>query len=185
MKRFAVFLSLLLLALVPIKGGAQQPVILPEPVPIEEPLEEPQPQDTLQTPETQEEAQQSFLSIWEDACNAMQSESLRNWLPICLSAVRGSIPYIPGMIDRILRIIPRTVVLLIQLIRALPSIFNRAWSFIVSLPEYIRSIVNLIQQLLDVLSTCIRIIPQIMGSAQQPQQSSLTDLLSIMGTLMG
>ncbi len=199
MKRLAIVLSLLLFALIPISAYAQQqPVILPEPVPIEEtPETQPQQEQPQQEPqgEPQQEPQEyvGVLDIWENAFNTMlQSGSVVSWISTCFSASLNTIPYIPQMIERALRVIPLSCVFLIRVARALPSILEGFWTLLSSLPYYIRTLIDLIQQMLDLAAMCIRILPQMMGSsAQQPQQpqqsqqSSLLDLLRIVGTLMG
>ncbi|MDY6984974.1 MAG: hypothetical protein SVE93_00995 [Candidatus Thermoplasmatota archaeon] len=193
MKSLAVVLSLLLLGLIPVSAYAQQqPVILPEPVPIEETPESQPQQEQPQQEQPQQEQPQEYagvLDIWENAFNTMlQSGSVFSWISICFSAVFNTIPYIPQMVERALRLIPRSCVFLIRVARALPSILESFWTLLSSLPSYIRMLIDLIQQMLDLAATCIRILPQMLGSSaqqpQQPQQSSLLDLLRIVGTLM-
>jgi len=198
MNSSVILVSLMLLALVPI-NAQQQPVILPEPVPIEEgelpavspgatvtqpqePIPEQQPSPETETPKG------GVLDVWESAFGAMlQSGSVVDWIGICCSAGLGTIPYIPGLFVRVLRLLPLSCMLVVRVLRALPSFLRNAWNFVCALPRYIGAFMSMAQQMIDLLTVCIRILPQMMSSQSQQQggQNSLAQLLPLLGALMG
>jgi hypothetical protein len=197
MNSSVILVALMLLALVPI-NAQQQPVILPEPVPIEEgelPAASPganatQPQEPIpeQPSPEMETPKGGVLDAWESAFGAMlQSGSVVDWIGICCSAGLSTIPYIPGLFVRVLRLLPLSCMLVVRFLRALPSFLRNAWAFVCALPQYISAFMSMAQQMIDLLMVCVRILPQMMSSQSQQQggQNSLAQLLPLLGALMG
>jgi len=197
MNSSVILVVLVLLALVPI-NAQRQPVILPEPVPIEEdelPAASPgatatQPWEPIHEPASSETEtpKGGVLDVWESAFDAMlQSGSVIGWIGICCSAGLSTIPYVPGLFVRAFRLLPLSCMLVIRVLRALPSFLRNAWAFVCALPQYISAFMSMAQQIIDLLMICIRILPQMMSSQPQQQggQSSLAQLLPLLGALMG
>jgi hypothetical protein len=194
-----ILLSLLLI--LPIAAQrTSQPVILPEPVPIEdettvgqpseplpssEPLQEPEP---LQPSEPLQNEAQSVLGLWEKAFVDMQNSSVSGWLSICMRASIDTIPYVPHALLRAIRLIPQIGLLFIRLLKMLPEISKRTLGFVVSLPSTIRNLAEAFREMVNLLMVCAEILPQLLGSSKgssTDSAGSMSQLLTVMGALSG
>jgi hypothetical protein len=126
---------------------SQQPVIQPEPVPIDEPIPEtPQP-EVPQQPEQVEEVEEkrkTISEIWKEASTETQEASTLMTTFIVLRASYFSLilflKHLPDLIGQGIRTIPLVVLLVIRLISIIPKF-----------PQYIKEIVLFVQQLLPLI----------------------------------
>jgi hypothetical protein len=129
---------------------SQQPVIQPEPVPIDEPIPgTPQPQVPLRPEPTVEieEERKTISEIWEGAFIEMQGSSIPAWIPIWLCALYYSGRLLPGLIISGIRTLPSIALLVIRLISTIPKLI----SFICHIPQYFKEFVLLLRQLLPLI----------------------------------
>ena len=135
--------------------GGQQPVIQPEPVPIDEP--------TPQTPEEQPSEQidpveeiisievETLSEIWERVSAELEGATIFTSLRILLRAICSSlilfIRYLPGLITGGIKTIPVIVLSIFHIVRRIPQLISFLIKGIQSLPEIVKSI----QQILSLM----------------------------------
>ena len=129
---------------------SQQPVIQPEPVPIDEPIPgTPQPQVPLQPEPTVEieEKRKTISEIWKRAFIEMQGSSIPAWIPIFLRALYYSVILLPGLIISGIKTLPSIALLVIRLVSIIPKLIIS----IAHAPQYIKEIFLFLQQLLPLI----------------------------------